>query len=142
MKEENYIIFFKRLIIAYFLLFFIYLLKFLIFPDATIPSDLSYLVRRYEDEISPNTPVGLVIFYAILIILFYISLYKIYKFKNIYRYVFLFSYLGLITFPLVSQFNFTDSIDQFLEFVDYTLGTMIFTMSFLPPVKYKFEESK
>lgn len=141
MSDERYILIYKRFIISYFLLTFIFTIKFIFFPDATIPNDINYLVRRYEEEISPNMPIGLIFLYLMTGVILYFSLYKLYKFENIYRYIFLFCSLIISTYPLTLDFYFSDSIDNFLEYIDYTLAAIIFTMSFLPPIKYKFEKN-
>lgn len=142
MNDEKYVLIYKRFIISYFVVTFVFTIKFIFFPDATIPNDINYLVRRYEEEISPNIPIGLVFMYLISGVLLYFSLYKMYKFENIYRYIFLFCSLIISTYSLTLEFDFSDSIDNFLEYIDYTLAAIIFTMSFLPPIKYKFEKNR
>ena len=130
MNDEKYVLIYKRFIISYFVVTFVFAIKFIFFPDATIPNDINYLVRRYEEEISPNIPIGLVFMYLILGVLLYFSLYKMYKFENIYRYIFLFCSLIISTYPLTLEFDFSDSIDNFFEYIDHTLAAIIFTMSF------------
>ena len=78
------IIIFRKLIKYYFLIFITFALKGFFFPDAFVPEDLQFLVRKYEDEVMEYSPP--ILFAAIIAAIIYlISFIMIYRLKINWR---------------------------------------------------------
>ena len=88
--QDKDVIIFKKLIRYYFLVIILFVLKGVFFPDAFVPEDLKFVVRKYEEEIMVYSPP--IIFAAIISgLLYVISFVMIYRLKINWRMIHLIS---------------------------------------------------
>lgn len=132
------IIIFRKLIKYYFLIFITFALKGFFFPDAFVPEDLQFVVRKYEDEIMEYSPP--ILFAAIIsAVIYLISFIMIYRLKINWRMIHLVSLIILTVCNLELRFSFLDSLDYLLESMMYMLNGAIVYSIFFGSVSRKFK---
>ena len=136
--QDKDIIIFRKLIKYYFLIFITFVLKGLFFPDAFVPEDLQFLVRKYEDEVMEYSPP---ILFALIVsaIIYLISFIMIYRLKINWRMIHLVSLIILTVCNLELRFSFLDSLDYLLESIMYMLNGAIVYSIFFGSVSKKFK---
>ena len=135
--QDKDIIIFRKLIKYYFLIFITFVLKGLFFPDAFVPEDIQFLVRKYEDEVMEYSPP---ILFALIVsaIIYLISFIMIYRLKINWRMIHLVSLIILTVCNLELRFSFLDSLDYLLESIMYMLNGAIVYSIFFGSVSKKF----
>ena len=136
--QDKDVIIFKKLIRYYFLVIILFVLKGVFFPDAFVPEDLKFVVRKYEEEIMVYSPP--ILFAAIISGLLYIvSFVMIYRLKINWRMIHLISLIVLTVCNLELRFSFLDSLDYLLEVILYMLNGAIIYSAFFGSVSKKFK---
>ena len=129
---------FKTIIKYYFLVLIIFIIKNTFFPDLTSPDDLSFLVRKYEDEIMTYS--WSIIFVGIIAAI--VNLYSflmIYKLKAKWRHINLWTLIiGEIVFVEL-KFSYMDMYSHLLQATQYVLYGMIIALAFFGTVAKKFK---
>lgn len=136
MNVENI---FRKLVYLQFILYPLILLKLYFFPNSIAPQDLSFAVKRYSEEILPQTPISIPIIFLIILIVNLFSLYKLLKFSNFWRQVYLFTFIFMMLFTFVENFTYVDSLEIFLDYLTYICASVLLTMSYLSPLNKKFK---
>tara|TARA_Y100000816_G_C25994599_1_gene519568 strand:- start:308 stop:724 length:417 start_codon:yes stop_codon:yes gene_type:complete len=138
MKIDNDILIFRRLIKYYFLIFIIFVIKGIYFPDAFVPDDLQFVIRKYEDEVMEYSyPILIAGIFAVIFYIF--SFLMIYKLKKNWRLIHLISLIILMVCLLELRFSFVDSFDYFLEGIMFMINGGILSLAFFGNVSKKFK---
>ena len=130
---------FKKIIYFQFLLFILLFVKYYFFPNSIAPTDLSFAIKRYSEELMPEISYPIYVVFLIILIINLFSLFKLLKFSNFWRQVNLFSFIFIILFTFLENFSYVDSLEIFLENLTTICSTILLTMSFLPPLNKKFK---
>ena len=130
---------FKKIIYFQFLLFILLFVKYYFFPNSIAPTDLSFAIKRYSEELMPEISYPIYVVFLIILIINLFSLFKLLKFSNFWRQVNLFSFIFIILFTFLENFSYVDSLEMFLENLTTICSTILLTMSFLPPLNKKFK---
>ena len=130
---------FKKLVYLQFILYPIIIFKLYFFPNSIAPQDLSFAVKRYSEEILPETPISITIVFLIILIINLFSLFKLLKFSNFWRQVYLFTFIFMMLFTFLEDFTYVDSLEIFLDYLTYICTTILLTMSYLSPLNKKFK---
>ncbi len=135
---NNDILIFRRLIKYYFLIFIIFVIKGIYFPDAFVPDDLQFVIRKYEDEVMEYSyPILIAGIFAVIFYIF--SFLMIYKLKKNWRLIHLISLIILMVCLLELRFSFVDSFDYFLEGIMFMINGGILSLAFFGNVSKKFK---
>ena len=129
---------FRKLVYLQFILYPLIIFKLYFFPNSIAPQDLSFAVKRYSEEILPETPISITIVFLIILIINLFSLFKLLKFSNFWRQVYLFTFIFMMLFTFLEDFTYVDSLEIFLDYLTYICTTILLTMSYLPPLNKKF----
>ena len=129
---------FKTIIKYYFLVLIIFIIKNTFFPDLTSPDDLSFLVRKYEDEIMTYSwPIIFVGIIAAIVNLY--SFLILYKLKAKWRHINLWTLIiGEIVFVEL-KFSYMDMYSHLLLSTQYVLYGMIIALAFFGTVAKRFK---
>ena len=130
---------FKKIIYFQFLLFILLFVKYYFFPNSIAPTDLSFAIKRYSEELMPEISYPIYVVFLIILIINLFSLFKLLKFSNFWRQVNLFTFIFIILFTFLENFSYVDSLEIFLENLTTICSTILLTMSFLPPLNKKFK---
>ena len=130
---------FKKIIYFQFILFIFLTIKYYFFPNSIAPTDLSFAIKRYSEELMPEISYPIYVVFLIILIINLFSLFKLLKFSNFWRQVNLFSFIFIILFTFLENFSYVDSLEMFLENLTTICSTILLTMSFLPPLNKKFK---
>jgi len=129
---------FKKLIYFQFILYPLIIIKLYFFPNSIAPADLSFVVKRYSEEIVPEIPISISIVFLVILIINLFSLLKLLKFSSFWRQVYLFTSIFMILFTFLEDFTYVDSLEIFLDYLTYICASVLLTMSYLPPLNKKF----
>jgi len=130
---------FKKLIYFQFILYPLIIIKLYFFPNSIAPADLSFVVKRYSEEIVPEIPISISIVVVIVLIINLFSLFKLLKFSHFWRQVYLFTFIFLMLFTFIKDFSYVDSLEIFLDYLTYICASVLLTMSYLFPLNKKFK---
>jgi len=129
---------FKKLIYFQFTLYPLIIIKLYFFPNSIAPADLSFVVKRYSEEIVPEIPISISIVFLVILIINLFSLLKLLKFSSFWRQVYLFTSIFMMLFTFLEDFTYVDSLEIFLDYLTYICASVLLTMSYLPPLNKKF----
>ena len=130
---------FRKLVYLQFILYPLIIFKLYFFPNSIAPQDLSFAVKRYSEEILPETPISITIVFLIILIINLFSLFKLLKFSNFWRQVYLFTFIFMMLFTFLEDFTYVDSLEIFLDYLTYICTTILLTMSYFSPLNKKFK---
>ena len=132
------ILIFRRLIKYYFLFLVIFSIKGFYFPDAFVPDDLQFVIRKYEDEVMEYSyPILLAGILSAIIYLF--SFLMLYKLKKNWRFIHLISLIIVSVCLLEFRFSFVDSFDYLIEAIMYMINGAILSLAFFGSVSKRFK---
>jgi hypothetical protein len=130
---------FSRIIYLQFLIWFLLITKVVWFPNSLAPKDLSFAIKRYSEELAPEISMSLIILFFIVFLLNLYSLFKLLKFNNFWRQVYLFTSILNILLGFVQNYSYSDSLEIFLDNLVIICSTVLLTISYLPPLNKKFK---
>ena len=130
---------FSRIIYLQFLIWFLLITKVVWFPNSLAPKDLSFAIKRYSEELAPEISMSLIILFFIVFLLNLYSLFKLLKFNNFWRQVYLFTSILNILLGFVQNYSYSDSLEIFLDNLVIICSTVLLTISYLPPINKKFK---
>ena len=130
---------FRKIVYLQFILYPLILLKLYFFPNSIAPQELSFAVKRYSEEILPQTPVSISVVFLIVLIVNLFSLFKLLNFSNFWRQVYLSTFIFMMLFTFVGDFTYVDSLEIFLDYLTYICASVLLTMSYLSPLNKKFK---
>ena len=96
---------FSRIIYLQFLIWFLLITKVVWFPNSLAPKDLSFAIKRYSEELAPEISMSLIILFFIVFLLNLYSLFKLLKFNNFWRQVYLFTFILNILLGFVQNYR-------------------------------------
>ena len=109
MTKDKDILIFRKFIKYYFFVAIIFVLKGFFFPDAFVPEDLQFLVRKYEEEYMEYSP-PIAIAGIIFALIYLVSFIMIYRLNKKWRMIHLISFIVTSICLLEFRFSFLDSI--------------------------------
>tara|TARA_Y100001958_G_C21008180_1_gene389288 strand:- start:40 stop:456 length:417 start_codon:yes stop_codon:yes gene_type:complete len=138
MSKDKDILLFRKFIKYYFFIVIIFVLKGLFFPDAFVPEDLQFLVRKYEEEYMDYSP-PIAVAGIISALIYLISFLMIYRLNKKWRMIHLISFIVTSICLLEFRFSFLDSIDYTIEILLAMLNGGIIALAFFGSVSKKFK---
>ncbi len=130
---------FRKIVYLQFILYPLIIIKIYFFPNSIAPQELSFAVKRYSEEILPQTPVSISVVFLIVLIVNLFSLFKLLNFSNFWRQVYLSTFIFMMLFTFVGDFTYVDSLEIFLDYLTYICASVLLTMSYLSPLNKKFK---
>ena len=130
---------FSRIIYLQFFIWSLLITKVVWFPNSLAPKDLSFAIKRYSEELAPEISMSLIILFFIVFLLNLYSLFKLLKFNNFWRQVYLFTSILNILLSFVQNYSYSDSLEIFLDNLVIICSTVLLTISYLPPLNKKFK---
>jgi hypothetical protein len=130
---------FSRIIYLQFFIWSLLITKVVWFPNSLAPKDLSFAIKRYSEELAPEISMSLIILFFIVFLLNLYSLFKLLKFNNFWRQVYLFTSILNILLGFVQNYSYSDSLEIFLDNLVIICSTVLLTISYLPPLNKKFK---
>ena len=127
----------KRLIISWVVLTFLYIFKFIFFDYYFAPMEITSHVLQYEEnnEISSL----LLLIFLVLMIVYVISLFMIWRLKSMGRKLFLGTIILLTILILPLNYSYIDSLDYIFESVLLIIQGTILALIYLSPISKKFK---
>ena len=123
---------FKKIIVLYPMLIILYIVLELVYP---IDNEILKIVES-DDGIICN---GALFFDIILLIVFVASLILLYKFYNIGRILFTFSYIFLLIFSIDSGYDGFSSFHYIIDYICGGLDGVLLFLMYFSPLKEKFK---
>jgi hypothetical protein len=130
---------FSIIIYLQFLIWFLLITKLVWFPNSLAPKDLSFAIKRYSEELAPEISVSLIILFFIVFIFNLYSLFKLLRFNNFWRQIYLFTSILNIFLGFVQNYSYSDSLEIFLDNLIIICSTVLLTTSYLPPLNKNFK---
>ena len=138
MTKDKDILIFRKFIKYYFFVAIIFVLKGFFFPDAFVPEDLQFLVRKYEEEYMEYSP-PIAIAGIIFALIYLVSFIMIYRLNKKWRMIHLISFIVTSICLLELRFSFLDSVDYMIEILLAMINGGIITLAFFGGVSKKFK---
>ena len=138
MNKDKDILLFRKFIKYYFFVVIIFSFKGLFFPDAFVPDDLQFFIRKYEEEYMNFSP-PIVIAGIISGLIYLTSFFMMYQLKKTWRMIHLISFIVTSICLLEFKFSFLDSFDYMLETFLAMLNGGIISLAFFGNVSKKFK---
>jgi hypothetical protein len=130
---------FSRIIYLQFLIWFLLITKLVWFPNSLAPKDLSFAIKRYSEELAPEISISLIILFFIVFVFNLYSLFKLLRFNNFWRQIYLFTSILYILLGFVQNYSYSDSLEIFLDNLIIICSTLLLTASYLPPLNKNFK---
>jgi hypothetical protein len=130
---------FSRIIYLQFLIWFLLITKLVWFPNSLAPKDLSFAIKRYSEELAPEISISLIILFFIVFVFNLYSLFKLLRFNNFWRQIYLFTSILNILLGFVQNYSYSDSLEIFLDNLIIICSTVLLTASYLPPLNKNFK---
>jgi hypothetical protein len=130
---------FSRIIYLQFLIWFLLITKLVWFPNSLAPKDLSFAIKRYSEELAPEISISLIILFFIVFVFNLYSLFKLLRFNNFWRQIYLFTSILNILLGFVQNYSYSDSLEIFLDNLIIICSTLLLTASYLPPLNKNFK---
>jgi hypothetical protein len=130
---------FSRIIYLQFLIWFLLITKVVWFPNSLAPKDLSFAIKRYSEELAPEISMSLIILFFIVFLFNLYSLFKLLRFNNFWRQIYLFTSILYILLGFVQNYSYSDSLEIFLDNLTIICSTVLLTASYLPPLNKNFK---
>jgi hypothetical protein len=130
---------FSKIIYLQFLIWFLLITKLVWFPNSLAPKDLSFAIKRYSEELAPEISISLIILFFIVFVFNLYSLFKLLRFNNFWRQIYLFTSILNILLGFVQNYSYSDSLEIFLDNLIIICSTVLLTASYLPPLNKNFK---
>jgi hypothetical protein len=130
---------FSIIIYLQFLIWFLLITKLVWFPNSLAPKDLSFAIKRYSEELAPEISISLIILFFIVFVFNLYSLFKLLRFNNFWRQIYLFTSILNILLGFVQNYSYSDSLEIFLDNLIIICSTVLLTASYLPPLNKNFK---
>jgi hypothetical protein len=130
---------FSRIIYLQFFIWFLLITKVVWFPNSLAPKDLSFAIKRYSEELAPEISMSLIILFFIVFLLNLYSLFKLLRFNNFWRQIYLFTSILYVLLGFVQNYSYSDSLEIFLDNLTIICSTVLLTASYLPPLNKNFK---
>jgi hypothetical protein len=130
---------FSRIIYLQFLIWFLLITKVVWFPNSLAPKDLSFAIKRYSEELAPEISMSLIILFFIVFLFNLYSLFKLLRFNNFWRQIYLFTSILYVLLGFVQNYSYSDSLEIFLDNLTIICSTVLLTASYLPPLNKNFK---
>jgi len=130
---------FKKIIWANLILPLIFLVKIIFYPYSFAPADLSKAIILY-DELVPMADNFVVIIFLLIVIVYFISLYLLYKFHDYGRQLFIFSFIGSILVIFSDGYIVFDSLDYLFESANIALSGFTIAIIYFTNLSKEFKK--
>lgn len=139
MQYEKY---FKNILLLYFSIFVLSIIPAFIPGDLFTPNpDFVFLSEEKPllNEIIPSALEAILgLFYLLVLIVYIFSLFLLFTFKKFGKKLFIYCYIFLMIFTLVTYGGYYSGVEEFITLLSYVFEGLIIAFLYFTPIKEKF----
>tara|TARA_B100001057_G_scaffold97398_1_gene94175 strand:- start:944 stop:1366 length:423 start_codon:yes stop_codon:yes gene_type:complete len=133
---------FKNILLIYFFIFALSLIPTVILGDFFTPNPEYVFVSEeapFFIEIIPNSfETILVLFFFLVLIVYFYSLYLLFTFKKFGKKLFIYCFIIIMILSLISYGTYYTGVEEFLALLSYVFEGIIIAFLYFTPIKEKF----